>query len=180
MKLFLLMLMPYVFSYVDRWAPVAQDMERRYGIPASVHIAKGGLESAWGRSVGAVSFNAHHGIRGEYVCYVNGKRKTLFYYNQDGKARAYMTAWDSWKDSADYLRTSPYYKECWECNELSGKARAQCWARRIAESYLGPNAPQVRKDGYANKLINIMDRYNLYSYDGQWQGNPNRSREIGL
>lgn len=179
MRLLLLML-PFVFSYVDRWAPVAQDMEQRFGVPASVQIAQGALESGWGRSVGAVKYNAHHGIRGEFTCYVNGKRKSLFYYNQDGKARAYLVPWDSWKDYNDYLRTSPYYKDCWECNEFSGQSRAKCWAQRISNAYLGPNAPQARKDGYARKLINIMDKYNLYQYDRQWQGNPNRSRSIGL
>lgn len=50
-------------QYIERYAEYAMEQMRRYGIPASITLAQGIIESADGRSPLANSANNHFGVR---------------------------------------------------------------------------------------------------------------------
>ena len=50
-------------DYIDQYKELAKDQMRRYGIPASVTLAQGILESASGQSQLARNENNHFGIK---------------------------------------------------------------------------------------------------------------------
>lgn len=69
-------------DYIDQYEELAKDQMRRYGIPASVTLAQGILESASGQSQLAKNENNHFGIkatgswikaRGKYGLYTDDK-----------------------------------------------------------------------------------------------------------
>lgn len=51
-------------QYIERYAEYAMEQMRRYGIPASITLAQGIIESADGRSPLANSANNHFGVKG--------------------------------------------------------------------------------------------------------------------
>ena len=53
-------------QYIDQYAEYAMEQMRRYGIPASVTLAQGIIESANGKSTLARTANNHFGVKGEF------------------------------------------------------------------------------------------------------------------
>lgn len=51
-------------QYIDQYAGYAMEQMRRYGIPASVTLAQGIIESANGQSYVASTANNHFGVKG--------------------------------------------------------------------------------------------------------------------
>lgn len=148
---------PHVQKYLGDNYEICQDLEPVYGIPWEVKLAQGAFESGWGRSKGYRYANAVYGIRGK------SPYDADYYINGDGVARKYDCREWSHIDHSEYLlaQRPDLYGKCWDCNDASGRARNVCWAKCIADSYLGPRAPQERKDWYARTLVSIMDKYIL-------------------
>ena len=53
-------------AYIDKYAEYAMEQMRRYGIPASVTLAQGIIESAEGKSMLSRTANNHFGVKGEF------------------------------------------------------------------------------------------------------------------
>lgn len=145
-------------KFIKRWDSVAIDMSNRTGIPASVLLACGALESGWGTSKGAVRYNAYHGIKGKY----ESKGKQLYYRNSDGIARAYPTAWESWKDHAFLLKARNWYKD----QKPKAHASAEEWSYWVSRWHVGLKVDKSKKDAYHNKVMRIINQYNLRRLDG--------------
>lgn len=138
----------------------AQASQRETGVPASVTIAQAALESDWGRSRLATVGHNYFGIKassgpgpagvinmqtGEVL---NGRSVTV-----TAGFRAYHNMEESFADHGQFLRKNQRYAACFETKDPKEFAR-----RLKAAGYA--TDPQ-----YATKLINLMNKFNLYAYD---------------
>jgi flagellum-specific peptidoglycan hydrolase FlgJ len=144
----------YVFHYKD----IAMNNMKDFGIPASIILAQGILESGSGRGDLAVSANNHFGIKchkdwtGESVKHDDDSDQECF--------RKYNDPAESFKDHALFLTSRPRYASLFNIEKGDYKAWAQ--GLRTAGYATDPKYPE--------KLINYIERYNLYQYDNQVLG----------
>lgn len=133
-------------SFINRIAPLAvKDMENT-GVLASLTIAQSILESGWGESVLAKDYNNLFGIKAT----ITWSGKVI------GMNGANWRAYDSWEESildhSELLQTSRYTKV------LQAKDyREACEEVRIAG--------YCTEADYSQKLINLIEQYNLAQYD---------------
>ena len=140
-------------EYIDRYKSIAvADMER-YGIPASITMAQGILESDSGNSLLALKSNNHFGIK----CKTGWKGEKV-YHDDDAKGecfRAYPSVEASYRDHAEFLDSQPRYDSLFAYASDDYKS----WARGLkAAGYA--TAPD-----YAQRLIRIIEENQLYLLD---------------
>lgn len=140
-------------EYIDRYKSIAvADMER-YGIPASITMAQGILESDSGNSILSIKSNNHFGIKCKTGW--NGGR---VYHDDDEKGecfRAYPSVEASYRDHAEFLDSQPRYDSLFAYASDDYKS----WARGLkAAGYA--TAPD-----YAQRLIRIIEENQLYLLD---------------
>ncbi len=140
-------------SYINRFKDMAVGNMKRYGIPASITLAQGCLESGNGRSTLAVKANNHFGIK----CHNDWKGPTLRHDDDAPKEcfRKYSDASESYEDHSKYLRGKKRYASLFDLplNDYKG------WARGLKAAGYATNP------NYANELIKIIEDYELYKYD---------------
>lgn len=139
-------------KYIKKYAPVAVSEMYRSGVPASITLAQGLLESGAGLSTLATKGNNHFGIK----CHNWTGRKV--YYDDDEKNecfRAYDTAEESFRDHSDFLRYRDRYKFLFENETTDYKA----WAYGLKK------AGYATDPGYPAKLIKYIEDYGLSKYD---------------
>ncbi len=143
----------YAIEYVNKYSGLAVSEMRRTGIPASITLAQGMLESNYGRSTLATEGNNHFGIkchsdwRGEKVYHDDNHRGECF--------RSYPTVEDSYRDHSDFLTTGSRYKDLFKLSSTDYKG----WAHGLKKAGYATD-PQ-----YATLLINKIDDYGLHAYD---------------
>ena len=140
-------------QYIEKYKDVAVKEMQRYGIPASITLAQGLLESGAGTSVLAVKANNHFGIK-------TGGTWTGPYYVKDDDApderfRAYKSALESYEDHSLFLKNRSRYASLFMLSPTDYKG----WAYGLKAAGYATN-PE-----YANKLISIIEIYNLHQYD---------------
>lgn len=143
---------PYV-AYVEKYAPIAVNEMKRSGVPASITLAQGLLESRAGQSALASKGNNHFGVK----CHNDWKGKQ---FRQDAEIknecfRAYASADESFHDHSDFLRYQDRYKFLFELDPTDYKG----WARGLKK------AGYATDPAYPQKLIKIIEEYKLYEYD---------------
>ncbi len=140
-------------EYIERYKSIAIAHMERYGIPASITLAQGILESDSGNSQLSRSSNNHFGIK----CKKSWKGERV-YHDDDAKGecfRAYPSVEASYQDHAEFLDSSPRYDSlfAYQSNDYRN------WARGLkAAGYA--TAPD-----YAPRLIAIIEKYKLYLLD---------------
>ncbi|OYN89605.1 hypothetical protein CGZ92_02480 [Parenemella sanctibonifatiensis] len=151
--------------YIAAVAPMAQQGRRDHGVPASVSIAQSILESGWGTSSLAVYGQAYFGIKcntsNAGSPYQSGcmNKNSLEYYDPANPVsevsafRIYKEAGDSFKDHGHFLRNNRRYAAAFSTNNPDDFIRAVHRAGYATD----PN--------YANLIIGLMQRYDLYRYD---------------
>ena len=95
-------------EYIEKYKDAAIQYMKTHGIPASITLAQGCLESANGNSDLAVRANNHFGIK----CHNDWKGPTYYKKGDDpGKScyRKYRSASESFKDHSDFLRYGQRY-----------------------------------------------------------------------
>lgn len=136
-------------NYMNAYKEIAINEMLRTGVPASITIAQGMLESQYGESNLSVQSNNHFGIK----CKTEWTGKKV-YHDDDSKGecfRVYNTVAESYKDHSDFLANRPYYTSLFQLDPLDYEA----WARGL------------KKCGYATEtdyplmLIKIINDYNL-------------------
>ena len=141
--------------YIERYAEIAVSEMYRSGIPASITLAQGLLESGYGRSELAVKSNNHFGIK----CH-NGWQGGRVYHDDDAKGecfRKYDNPEDSYRDHSDFLRYRDRYKFLFDYKITDYKA----WAYGLKK------AGYATDPAYPSKLIKLIEDYKLYQYDTQ-------------
>lgn len=139
-------------NYINQYKDIAIGQMHKYHIPASITLAQGLLESGAGKSELAQKANNHFGIK----CHSwDGKR---IYHDDDKKRecfRVYKSAKDSYEDHSIFLATGSRYAFLFKYSETDYVA----WARGLKR------AGYATSPTYADKLIDIIERYNLDQYD---------------
>lgn len=163
MKRLLLVLMTVLLSigaaknpkldYIDKYSDLAIKEMKRTGVPASITLAQGILESNAGQSVLATKGNNHFGIK----CHNDWKGKTMKMDDNAPKEcfRVYPNAAASFRDHSDFLRSRDRYKSLFELKQTDYKG----WARGLKK------AGYATDPGYADKLITLIEDYELYHFD---------------
>ena len=142
-----------ITNYVLQYKDIAMGNMQKYGIPASIILAQGILESGAGRGDLAVEANNHFGIKchkdwlGESVRHDDDSAQECF--------RKYPEAAESYRDHALFLVGKNRYATLFTYEKDDYKA----WAKglRAAGYATDPN--------YPDKLISYIERYNLHQYD---------------
>ena len=140
-------------KYIAQWAPTAVREMYRSGVPASITLAQGILESRYGLSTLAADGNNHFGIK----CHKDwtGKKQ---YHDDDEKGecfRVYDSADESFRDHSDFLRYRDRYKFLFDFETTDYKS----WANGLKK------AGYATDPGYPGKLIKYIEDYKLYEYD---------------
>lgn len=139
-------------SYIEQFKGVAIEEMNKYGIPASITLAQGIIESGSGNSSLAKYANNHFGIK----CTSEWKGKA--YYKDDDQAndcfRVYKDARESYKDHSEFLKRKRY-SFLFELDKNDYKN----WAYGLKQAGYATNPK------YPDLLINVIDKYQLYQYD---------------
>ena len=155
------------WSYIDRYKDWAVEQMHQYGIPASITLAQGLIESNAGRSTLATKANNHFGIK-------VGSRWTGPYVIQsddrpDDKFRKYNSARESFVDHSKFLQ-QPRYQGLYKL----GKTDYKGWARGLKTAGYATNP------AYAEALIRIIEMYNLHQFDtGKYKSTQPQTTENG-
>ena len=138
--------------YIKKFAPAAVKNMRFYRIPASITLAQGILESGAGKGRLAVEANNHFGIK----CHDwNGKK---IYHDDDEEQecfRKYDNPEYSYRDHSLFLSNRGRYSFLFDLKKDDYKQ----WARGLKK------AGYATDPKYPQKLIDLIQRYQLYKYD---------------
>lgn len=140
-------------NYIARYGNLAVDQMKKYGIPASITLAQGLLESDAGRSTLAVKCNNHFGIK----CHSDWTGRKM-YHDDDARQecfRCYSDADDSYRDHSLFLVNGSRYHSLFKLSVTDYKG----WAKGLKA------AGYATSPTYADKLIEIIERYGLDRYD---------------
>lgn len=139
-------------SYIEAFKAVAIEEMNLYGIPASITLAQGILESGSGNSSLAKYANNHFGVK----CTSEWRGKG--YYKDDDQRndcfRVYKDARESYKDHSEFLKRKRY-SFLFELDKNDYKN----WAYGLKQAGYATNPK------YPDLLINIISKYKLYQYD---------------
>lgn len=140
-------------EYIEEYAPLAVEAQEEYGIPASITLAQGILESDNGNSRLATEGNNHFGIK----CKSDWKGRKMYHDDDelDECFRAYRTAEESYEDHSIFLSTGQRYASLFdlEITDYEG------WAHGLKAAGYATNP------AYAERLIKIINDNKLYKYD---------------
>jgi flagellum-specific peptidoglycan hydrolase FlgJ len=142
-------------KYVKRFAAVAQKEMDKYGIPASITLAQGLLESNVGESKLATRNNNHFGIKcfsrscGKGHCsnFTDDSHKDFF--------RVYKNSWESYRAHSLLLKRGSRYSKLFQLRRNDYKG----WAHGLKK------AGYATDKRYAEKLINLIEDLELTRYD---------------
>lgn len=145
-------------EYINKYSGLAVEQMKEHKIPASITLAQGLLESGAGASELARKSNNHFGIkcggswRGRTVSHDDDARGECF--------RAYKNPRDSYEDHSTFLTRGARYAFLFKLDVTDYKG----WARGLKK------AGYATDPSYANRLITIIEDYDLYKYDRKGGG----------
>ncbi len=140
-------------KYIEKYSGIAVSEMVRSGVPASITLAQGLVESRAGQAPLAAKGNNHFGIK----CHNDWKGKKM-YQDDDAKGecfRVYATAELSFRDHSDFLRYKDRYKSLFNLKPTDYKG----WAHGLKK------AGYATDPAYASKLIKVIEDYQLYLFD---------------
>ncbi|MDR3119475.1 MAG: glucosaminidase domain-containing protein [Mediterranea sp.] len=140
-------------AYINTYGSVAVEQMKKHKIPASITLAQGLLESGAGRSELTRRSNNHFGIK----CGSTWKGKTTRHDDdaRDECFRVYKHAGESYEDHSLFLLRGTRYAFLFKLSITDYKG----WARGLKQ------AGYATDPSYADRLIGIIEDYELYKYD---------------
>jgi len=144
-------------DYINQYSDLAVEHMERYKIPASITLAQGILESGAGKSKFVRESNNHFGIK----CHADWKGDRV-YRADDGPNdcfRKYPDAKESFEDHSRFLAERNRYAVLFTLDIKDYKA----WAKGLQ------SCGYATDKAYANKLIQLIERYELYKYDTKYK-----------
>ncbi len=144
---------PFAEAYIKRFFKVAKVEMDKFGIPASIKLAQGLLESNAGKSRLAAEHLNHFGLKcfsktcdkGHCSNHSDDSHKDFF--------RNYKSAWESWRDHSQFLTGARY------AHLKSHGKDYKKWAKGLKK------AGYATDKKYDKKLIGIIELYGLDQYD---------------
>ncbi|MDQ7918358.1 glucosaminidase domain-containing protein [Mesonia sp. MT50] len=147
----------YIYEYAD----IAKDEMALYGIPASITIAQGILESSGGKGELTLKSNNHFGIK------CNGWEGEKVYHDDDTHQECFRKYKDpkySFRDHSLFLKDRRRYSALFNLKKDDYKG----WAYGLKK------AGYATDPRYPVKLISIIERYQLQRFDDEVLGHGNR------
>jgi flagellum-specific peptidoglycan hydrolase FlgJ len=147
-----------VMNYISTYKEVAKNNMRQYGIPSSIILGQGILESGAGTGPLSILANNHFGIK----CHKDWTGPSVNYDDDEEQEcfRKYEKSIESYQDHALFLLNRPWYKSLFDLEKDDYKL----WARGLK------NAGYATDPKYPDKLIAIIERYQLNQYDSEVLG----------
>jgi LysM repeat protein len=142
-------------NYVTQYKDLAMAEMRRTGVPASITLAQGILESQSGESTLAQKSNNHFGIKcktewtGEKTYHDDDLRQECF--------RVYPSVEDSYKDHSDFLKYREYYNALFKLDPTDDNG----WAYGLKK------AGYATEKDYPLRLLKLITDYELHQYSVQ-------------
>ncbi len=142
-----------VANYIKEYADIAKEEMLQYGIPASITLAQGILESGAGVGELTLKANNHFGIKchtgweGDRVYHDDDERQECFRKYNDPKY--------SYRDHSLFLTQRSRYQDLFKLRKDDYKG----WAKGLRK------AGYATDPRYPDKLIGIIERYDLEKYD---------------
>ncbi len=145
-------------DYISQFKGIAQSNMREHGIPASITLAQGVLESGSGRGTLSRNANNHFGIKchdwtGPSVRHTDDAPDECF--------RKYQNPEESYRDHSLFLTNRGRYSHLFKLDQSDYKG----WANGLRK------AGYATDPKYPDKLISLIERYELYLYDKEVLGN---------
>lgn len=136
-------------EYIYKWRNIAIENMEVYGIPASITMGQAILESGFGNGYLARVANNHFCIK----CKGSWAGATITHSddNPDDCFRVYESAEDSFRDHAEFLNNGSRYDFLFSYDADDYKN----WAKGLKK------AGYATAPDYAERLINVIERYNL-------------------
>lgn len=145
-------------EYAERYAEYSMEQMRRYGIPASVILAQGILESSNGQSRLALNENNHFGIKATPEWIAQGGRYGLYTDDKPNeKFCSYDSVGDSYEHHSRFLKENGRYARCFTLAPDDYKG----WTLALEQ------AGYATGGHYAASLQQIIERNCLQEYDRQ-------------
>lgn len=159
-------------EYAQQYAEYAMEQMRRYGIPASVTLAQGILESSNGQSRLAQRENNHFGIKATPAWIAGGGRYGLYSDDKPNeKFCSYDSVGDSYEHHSRFLKENSRYAGCFTLSPDDYKG----WTQGIAQ------AGYATGGKYAENLQRIIEQNGLQQYDRQvMQEMAAQGRQFGV
>ena len=143
-------------QYAEQYAEYAMEQMRRYGIPASVTLAQGILESSNGQSRLAQRENNHFGIKATPAWIAEGGRYGVYTDDKPNeKFCSYDSVGDSYEHHSRFLKENSRYDRCFTLSPDDYKG----WTQGIAQ------AGYATGGKYAENLQRIIEQNGLQQYD---------------
>lgn len=148
-----------VLKYIDDFKDIAKDNMRQHGIPASITLAQGILESGVGQGSLSKRANNHFGIK----CHKEWTGPSVRHDDDSAQEcfRKYDDPADSYRDHSLFLTTRSRYASLFDLPKDDYKA----WAKGLRA------AGYATDTKYPDKLISLIERYQLNQYDAEVLGN---------
>lgn len=147
-----------VNNYVAQFKDIAQSNMRQYGIPASIILAQGILESGAGSGTLSKTANNHFGIK----CHTGWEGESVRHDDDASQEcfRKYKDPAESYRDHAEFLTGRSRYATLFKLE----KGDYEAWAKGLKA------AGYATDPKYPDKLISYIERYNLHQYDAEVLG----------
>jgi len=144
-----------VRDYINQYKEIAKNNMRTHGIPASITLAQGILESGSGQGRLAKQANNHFGIK----CHSNWTGETIKHDDDKSQEcfRKYDDAADSFRDHSVFLTSRSRYASLFKLPKDDYKS----WAKGLRK------AGYATDPKYPDKLITLIEKYNLQEYDNE-------------
>jgi flagellum-specific peptidoglycan hydrolase FlgJ len=145
-------------DYIATYRGIAQDNMRQYGIPASITLAQGILESGSGQGGLSQSANNHFGIK----CHKEWTGPSVRHDDDAAQEcfRKYDHPRESYRDHSLFLTSRSRYASLFSLPKDDYSA----WAHGLK------NAGYATDPKYPAKLISLIERYQLHQYDAEVLG----------
>ncbi len=156
-----------VLKYIDDFKDIAKDNMRQHGIPASITLAQGILESGVGQGSLSKRANNHFGIK----CHKEWTGPSVRHDDDSAQEcfRKYDDPADSYRDHSLFLTTRSRYSSLFDLPSDDYKA----WAKGLRA------AGYATDTKYPDKLISLIERYQLNQYDTEVLGkSPKSSKQV--
>ncbi|MFI3305880.1 MAG: glucosaminidase domain-containing protein [Rikenellaceae bacterium] len=150
-------------EYINRYKEIAMTHQRKFGIPASITMAQGILESDCGNSRLSRASNNHFGIK----CKVDWSGRSVRHDDDAPNEcfRAYSKVEESYYDHAKFLDESPRYDSLFRFDPTDYRS----WARGLK------GAGYATAPDYTQRLIRIIEDSKLYKLDILASGGKGRT-----
>lgn len=147
-----------VLAYIDKYKEIAKDNMVKNGIPASITLGQAILESGAGTGPLSIQANNHFGIK----CHKEWTGPSIKYDDDaaDECFRKYEKPNESFRDHSYFLTSRPRYAPLF----LLGKDDYKAWAKGLKL------AGYATDPKYPDKLIGLIERYQLQKYDAEVLG----------